>query len=46
MVMMPSTLTVRVLARDDSKQQSVIFFETLSGQGRLAIRDGIVVLRG
>jgi hypothetical protein len=45
MVMMPSTLSVRVLARDDSKQQSVIFFETLSGQGRLAIRDGMVVLR-
>jgi acyl dehydratase len=45
MVIMPSTLTVRVLARDDGKQQSVIFFETLSGQGRLAIRDGIIVLR-
>ena len=46
MVMMPSTLTVRVLARDDSASQSVVFFETLSGEGRLAIRDGIVVLRG
>ena len=45
MVMMPSTLTVRVLARDDSGKQPVIFFETLSGQGRLAIRDGMVVLR-
>ena len=43
--MMPSTLTVRVLARDDSGKQPVLFFETLSGQGRLAIRDGIVVLR-
>jgi acyl dehydratase len=41
MVMMPSTLTVRVLAREDT----VIFFEVLSGQGRLAIRDGIVLLR-
>jgi acyl dehydratase len=45
MVIMPSTLTVRVLARDDSGPQPVVFFETLSGQGRLAIRDGMVVLR-
>ncbi len=41
MVTMPSTLTVRVLARE----AAVVFFETLSGEGRLAIRDGIVVLR-
>jgi acyl dehydratase len=46
MVMMPSTLTVRVLARDNHKDGSVIFFETLSGEGRLAIRDGTIVLRG
>ncbi len=41
MVTMPSTLTVRILAREGA----VVFFETLSGEGRLAIRDGIVVLR-
>lgn len=41
MVTMPSTLTVRVLARDGA----VVFFEVLSGEGRLAIRDGMVVLR-
>jgi acyl dehydratase len=41
MVTMPSTLTVRVLAREGA----VVFFETLSGEGRLAIRDGMVVLR-
>jgi acyl dehydratase len=41
MVTMPSTLTVRVLARDGA----AVFFETLSGEGRLAIRDGMVVLR-
>jgi acyl dehydratase len=41
MVTMPSTLTVRVLAREGA----VVFFEALSGEGRLAIRDGIVVLR-
>ncbi len=45
MVTMPSTLTVRVLARDDSAHGAVIFFETLSGEGRLAIRDGMVLLR-
>jgi hypothetical protein len=39
--MMPSTLTVRILAREGP----VVFFETLSGEGRLAIRDGMVVLR-
>jgi acyl dehydratase len=42
MVMMPSTLTLRVLAREDT----AVFFEVLSGEGRLAIRDGIVLLRG
>jgi len=41
MVTMPSTLTVRVLAREGA----VIFFETLSGEGRLAIRNGMMVLR-
>jgi acyl dehydratase len=44
-VTMPSTLTVRVLARDDRANQTVVFFETLSGEGRLAIRDGTVILR-
>jgi len=42
MVTMPSTLTVRVLARDGA----AVFFEVLSGEGRLAVRDGVVVLRG
>jgi acyl dehydratase len=41
MVMMPSTLMVRVLAREGA----AVFFEVLSGQGRLAVRDGIVMLR-
>ncbi len=41
MVTMPSTLTVRMLAREGA----VVFFEVLSGEGRLAIRDGMVVLR-
>jgi acyl dehydratase len=41
MVMMPSTVMVRVLAREGP----AVFFEVLSGQGRLAVRDGIVMLR-
>jgi hypothetical protein len=41
MVTMPSTLTVRVLAREGA----VVFFEVLSGEGRLAIRDGMITLR-
>jgi acyl dehydratase len=45
MVTMPSTLTVRVLARENNAHGAVIFFETLSGDGRLAIRDGMVLLR-
>jgi acyl dehydratase len=41
MVTMPSTLTVRILARAGT----AVFFETLSNEGRLAIRDGVVILR-
>lgn len=41
MVTMPSRLTVRALAREGA----VVFFEVLSGEGKLAIRDGIVQLR-
>jgi acyl dehydratase len=41
MVTMPSTLTVRVLARDGA----AVFFDVLSGEGRLAIRDGMVAMR-
>ena len=45
MVTMPSTLTVRVLGSDDSADGAAVFFETLSGEGGLAIREGLVVLR-
>jgi len=45
MVTMPSTLTVRVLARDHRADRAVVFFEVLSGEGRLAIRDGMATLR-
>lgn len=46
MVTMPSTLTLRVLRRDDSADSAAVFFETLNGEGGLAIREGVVVLRG
>ncbi len=45
MVTMPSTLTVRVLGRDDRADRAAVFFETLNGEGRLAIREGLVMLR-
>ena len=45
MVTMPSTLTVRVLGRDDRADRVAVFFETLNGEGGLAIREGLVVLR-
>ncbi len=45
MVTMSSTITVRVLAREENAQGTVLFFETLSGEGRLAIREGMIVLR-
>jgi acyl dehydratase len=41
MVTMPSTLKIRVQARADT----AVFFEVLTGEGRLAIRDGMAVLR-
>jgi acyl dehydratase len=45
MVTMPSTITVRALGRDANAHGTVVFFETLSGEGKLAIREGIVALR-
>ena len=45
MVTMPSTITVRVIARDDSARGTVMFFETLNGEGRLAIQEGTVLVR-
>jgi len=45
MVTMPSTLTVRVLRRNESADRAAVFFEMLSSEGGLAIREGLVVLR-
>jgi acyl dehydratase len=45
MVLMPSEIMVRILARDKTAAGDAIFFETLSAEGGRAIRDGVVLLR-
>ncbi|MBI1817764.1 MAG: MaoC family dehydratase N-terminal domain-containing protein [Deltaproteobacteria bacterium] len=42
MVFMPSEIVVRIIARD----AGVVRFEVLNSEGRLAVRDGVVVLQG
>ena len=45
MVLMPSELTVRIAAREQTPAGTAISFETLNADGARAIRDGLVVLR-
>jgi acyl dehydratase len=45
MVLMPSEMKLRILARERSESGDNIFFETLSQEGGRAIRDGYVKLR-
>ncbi|MEA2649286.1 MAG: hypothetical protein QOG61_1721 [Candidatus Binataceae bacterium] len=46
MVFMPSELALRIIARERiDGGRDAIFFETLSGEGGRAVRDGVVVLR-
>ena len=45
MVTMPSTIMVRILAREESAEGAAVFFEVLSGEGRLAIQEGMAVVR-
>jgi acyl dehydratase len=45
MVPMPSNLTLRILAREESSDGARVYFETLNAQGAPAIRDGLVILR-
>jgi acyl dehydratase len=45
MVLMPSEITVRIMARDQTVVGDALFFETLSAEGGRAIRDGVVLLR-
>jgi acyl dehydratase len=44
MVLMPSEVTVRVLARERSSEGDAISFETTTEDGGRAIRDGVVTL--
>lgn len=45
MVLMPSEVTVRVMARERHRDGDEIFFETINAEGGRAVRDGVVVLR-
>ena len=45
MVLMPSEVTVRSLARERYHDGDAVFFETINADGGSAIRDGVVVLR-
>ena len=46
MVLMPSDVVLRILAREQSAVGPVVFFEAISANGGRVIRDGVVVLRG
>lgn len=45
MVLMPSTLTLRIYSREKTERGDAVFFEVLTADGGRAIRDGVVVLR-
>jgi acyl dehydratase len=45
MVLMPSDITVRVLAREAADGGGAVFFEVLNEQGQPAIANGVIVLR-
>jgi len=45
MVLMPSTLTLRIYSREKSDRGDAVFFEVLTADGGRAIRDGVVLLR-
>ncbi|HVA69430.1 MAG TPA: MaoC/PaaZ C-terminal domain-containing protein [Candidatus Binataceae bacterium] len=44
MVLMPSMLTLRIIARDSSGTTKRVFFEALTAEGKQAIRDGLIEL--
>jgi acyl dehydratase len=45
MVLMPSTISLRIYGREKSGRGEAVFFEVLTADGGGAIRDGVVVLR-
>jgi acyl dehydratase len=46
MVLMPSSVMLRIIAREKINGIDAVHFEVLSGDGGRAIRDGVVMLRG
>jgi len=44
MVLMPSTITVRVLTREVTPEGPVIRFEVLNAAGKLAVQHGLIGL--
>lgn len=46
MVLMPSTMVVRIQAREKLERGEAVFFEAINADGGRAIRDGVVRLRG
>jgi acyl dehydratase len=45
MVLMPSEVNVRLLAREKTERGDAVFFEAINSDGGRAIRDGVVMLR-
>jgi len=45
MVMMPSTITVRVLMREQTPSRDVIRFDVLNSEGELAVQNGLMELQ-
>jgi len=46
MVLRPSTVVLRIQAREKTDRGEAVFFEAISSDGGRAIRDGVVMLRG
>jgi acyl dehydratase len=45
MVLMPSTITVRILAREPSPDGDIVRFEVRNAEGKLAVQNGLIGLR-
>ena len=45
MVLMPSTITVRVLTRETTPEGPVVRFEVLNTEGKPAVQHGLLGLR-
>ena len=45
MVLMPSTITVRVLTREATPEGPVVRFEVLNAEGKPAVQHGLMGLR-